>query len=122
MAKADESIGFKILARMKGGDASRVWTPRDFIDLGTRTAVDVALHWLEDGQIQSSRPLRRRRRKHRRVLWNHTQITKTSGTSEEVRDRVKHDHPGGFSGPLVWNTRLVGHGWTFQDGDPAMPW
>jgi hypothetical protein len=44
------------------------------------------------------------------VLWDPTQITKTSGTSEEVRDRVKHDHPGGFSGSLVWNTRFVEHG------------
>jgi len=47
MAKATESVTFKILARMKRGPPSRVWTPRDFIDLGTRTAVDVALHRLE---------------------------------------------------------------------------
>jgi hypothetical protein len=44
------------------------------------------------------------------VLWDPTQITKTSRTSEEVCDRVKHDHPGGFSGSLVWNTRFVEHG------------
>ncbi|MGY3581371.1 hypothetical protein ACVIGB_000560 [Bradyrhizobium sp. USDA 4341] len=29
---------------MKRGRRSHVWTPRDFVDLGTRTAVDVALH------------------------------------------------------------------------------
>jgi hypothetical protein len=31
---------------MKRGRRTRVWTPRDFVDLGTRTAVDVAIHRL----------------------------------------------------------------------------
>jgi Family of unknown function (DUF6088) len=31
---------------MKRGRRTHVWTPRDFVDLGTRTAVDVALHRL----------------------------------------------------------------------------
>jgi hypothetical protein len=44
------------------------------------------------------------------MLWDPNQITKTTGTAEEVRDRVKHDDPRGFSGSLVWNTRFVERG------------
>ena len=46
MPRTNESVGFKILARMKRNAASRVWTPHDFVDFGTRTAIDVALHRL----------------------------------------------------------------------------
>lgn len=53
------------------------------------------------------------------VLWEPRQITKTSGTSEEVRDRVKHDHPGGFSGSLVWNTRFVEQGCNLSKWKPG---
>src|SRR5262249_44118758 len=42
-----DSVGFRILMKMKRGRGSHVWTARDFVDLGTRTAVDVALHRLE---------------------------------------------------------------------------
>lgn len=48
MVLADrDSVGYRILGRMKRGRRSDVWIARDFIDLGTRTAVDVALHRLE---------------------------------------------------------------------------
>jgi hypothetical protein len=47
MAPRQDSIGFKIVARMKRGRPSQVWIARDFAELGTRNAVDVALHRLE---------------------------------------------------------------------------
>lgn len=47
MALKHGSVGFRIVARMKRGRGSHVWTARDFIDFGTRTAVDVTLHRLE---------------------------------------------------------------------------
>lgn len=42
-----DSVGFRILQRMRRGGRNHVWIPHDFIDIGTRTAVDVALHRLE---------------------------------------------------------------------------
>jgi hypothetical protein len=47
MASNPESVGFRIVARMKRGRPAHVWTARDFVDIGTRTAIDVALHRLE---------------------------------------------------------------------------
>jgi hypothetical protein len=45
MAERQDSVGLRILLRMQQrGARARVWTPRD---LGTRTAVDVALHRLK---------------------------------------------------------------------------
>lgn len=42
-----DSVGFRILQRMRRGRRDHVWTPRDFVDIGTRTAVDVAMHRLD---------------------------------------------------------------------------
>ena len=42
----------------------------------------------------------------------------TSGTSDEVRCRVKYNNPAGFSGSLVWNTRFVELGCDFQKWCP----
>jgi hypothetical protein len=47
MANRPDSVGFSILRRMRRGSRTHVWTPRDFVDIGTRTAVNVALHRLE---------------------------------------------------------------------------
>src|SRR5690242_13775843 len=48
MAERQDSVGLRILLRMQQrGARARVWSPREFIDLGTRTAVDVALHRLK---------------------------------------------------------------------------
>jgi hypothetical protein len=41
------------------------------------------------------------------MLWKAGHATVTTGTEDAVRDRVLYDHPGGFSGSLVWNTRFV---------------
>jgi hypothetical protein len=47
MRKGNDSVGFKILSRMKRGSPSRIWTTSEFVHLGTRTAIDVALHRLQ---------------------------------------------------------------------------
>jgi hypothetical protein len=43
MKKHVDSIDAAILDRIRSGDRDRVWTPADFIDLGSRAAVDKAL-------------------------------------------------------------------------------
>lgn len=44
------SLATKILDRVQKTSGPYVWTPKDFVDLGTRTAVDTTLHRLSDGQ------------------------------------------------------------------------
>lgn len=41
------------------------------------------------------------------IEWNPAGVTVTSGTDPELAKRVKYDHPAGYSGSLVWNTRFV---------------
>ena len=43
MNKHSNSIDTAILARIRSGPKDHVWTPLDFVDLGTRAAVDKAL-------------------------------------------------------------------------------
>lgn len=45
--KRQDSVGFRILGRIRRGRRARVWATREFVDLGSRSAVDVALHRLE---------------------------------------------------------------------------
>jgi hypothetical protein len=54
------------------------------------------------------------------MLWDPGGIAVTNGTDSDVRERIKHDDPAGFSGSLVWNTRFVERGcelskWTPKD-------
>ena len=43
MGRQANSIDSKILQRITDGAAGRVYTPMDFLDLGSRNAVDLAL-------------------------------------------------------------------------------
>ena len=43
MNKHANSVDFAVLARIRSGTAGHVWTPNDFLDLGSRAAVDKAL-------------------------------------------------------------------------------
>jgi hypothetical protein len=52
------------------------------------------------------------------ILWDPREIVLTTGTEGEVRNRVKHDHPAGFSGSLVWNTRFVEQGCNLSSWKP----
>ncbi|MBR0688548.1 hypothetical protein JQ594_21660 [Bradyrhizobium manausense] len=52
--------------------------------------------------------------------WEPGAATVTMGTGLEAGSKVKYDHPAGFSGSLVWNTRFVEMGcdlakWTPDD-------
>jgi len=54
------------------------------------------------------------------MLWHPPGTTVSSRTSADTRARFKHNHPGGLSGSLVWNTRFVEKGcnlatWSPQD-------
>lgn len=46
MAQRPDGVGLQILRRMKRSSHTEVWTAREFVDLGTRTSIDVALHRL----------------------------------------------------------------------------
>lgn len=51
------------------------------------------------------------------MIWEPLKIALTSGTEEAVRNTVKAEDAGGFSGSLVWNTRYLdclnaGREWT----------
>lgn len=52
------------------------------------------------------------------ILWDPCEIALTTGTEGEVRSRVKHDNPAGFSGSLVWNTRFVEQGCNLSSWKP----
>jgi hypothetical protein len=41
------------------------------------------------------------------ITWKPKKMEFTSDTSDEMRDKIKHNDPGGLSGSLVWNTRYV---------------
>lgn len=41
--KRADTIATAILERIRSGPKERVWTPQDFLDLGSRAAVDKAL-------------------------------------------------------------------------------
>lgn len=44
--KASQTIDYKILSRIRGRGRGAVFVPGDFLDLGSRTAIDQALHRL----------------------------------------------------------------------------
>lgn len=70
-----------ILERMKNGSPTSVWTPRDFMDLGSREAVDQALHRLvRSGML----------RRIARGLYDRPQMNSLSGkqTSPDPRSIV----------------------------------
>ena len=43
MGKHTQSIDYKILSRIQAAEPDQVFTPRQFLDLGSRDAVDKAL-------------------------------------------------------------------------------
>jgi hypothetical protein len=55
------------------------------------------------------------------MLWRPGTATVTSGTADEARAVIKQDNPQGFSGSLVWNTRLVERVAICRPGVPTMP-
>lgn len=48
MTQTGQSLESRLLARVRRGGAGCVFVPADFLDLGSRSAVDVALHRLTD--------------------------------------------------------------------------
>ncbi len=51
MTNSRQSIDDKVLSRIYGSKGGAVFTPGDFLDLGSRRAVDLVLHRLVKGQI-----------------------------------------------------------------------
>jgi len=49
--KTTQSVDARILSRIYGSKRGSAFTPSDFLDLGSRRAVDLALHRLERGKI-----------------------------------------------------------------------
>jgi hypothetical protein len=52
-AKTSPSIDSKILSRVRGKGRGAVYVPSDFLDLGSREAVDLALHrFVKKGKLR----------------------------------------------------------------------
>jgi len=51
-----QSVADRIYRRMSDGAPNKVWTARDFVDIGARSAIDVALHRLHATTGSTDRP------------------------------------------------------------------
>jgi hypothetical protein len=53
------------------------------------------------------------------MFWEPSKTNISSGTSDEARETMKFERPGGFSGSLVWNTGFMEARQAGKEWDPS---
>ena len=102
MAKTPQSIDSRILSRIYGSKGGAVFTPSDFLDLGSRRAVDLALHRLERQNI-----IRRLARGLYEYPREHPELGMLSPDIEKVakalagKDRIRLQPAGAYATNLL---------------------
>jgi len=102
VAKTPQSIDSRILSRIYGSKGGAVFTPSDFLDLGSRRAVDLALHRLERQNI-----IRRLARGLYEYPREHPELGMLSPDIEKVakalagKDRIRLQPAGAYATNLL---------------------
>ena len=97
-----QSIGSKILSRIYGSQGGGVFTPGDFLDLGSRSAVDLTLHRLERRKIlrRLARGLYERPREHPELGTLAPDIGKVA-QALAGKDRLRLQAAGAYAANLL---------------------